>query len=566
MHEPVVLGGGIAGYGEDRSVAPPLASSPARDLLRFVISGSVDDGKSTLLGRLLYDSERLPEDELAALTKDSARYGSRGNDIDFALLVDGLAMEREQGITIDVAYRYFATRRRAFIVADTPGHEQYTRNMATGASTADVAVILVDARKGPLAQTRRHLFIVWMLGIRHVLIAVNKMDLVGYAREQFDSVVRDCRASAARLELATLDFVPISATRGDNVVDGSSAMPWYRGPSLLRYLETIAVGDDRTAAPLRFPVQWVSRPNAEFRGYCGMIASGAAAPGMNVICHPSGLATAIKEVFIGDEPVPRARAGQSVLLTLTADIDVARGDVMVSDVAAVALVSKARVHLFWAGDQPLRQGQTFIARLGTSTATAVVAAIDYVIDVLDYDRAPAETVEANGLATITIAFDRPMPLVPYAECRELGGFILIDRMTYDTVALGLIVAAAEDPRKAEPSETSRVASTWRTRRDRALGWLRQTPEQPRRSLVKALTWRITGGLDTFILVLLFGGSAKIAAAIGGGELATKLLLYYGHERIWARIRFGLRWPPSTRGERPEIRPDNPPTKAPDRRA
>src|SRR5262249_17405939 len=272
MHEPLVFDETASRVEDDWIVETRAAPSHDGDLLRFVISGSVDDGKSTLLGRLLYDSQRLRDDELANLVKDSARYGSRGDEIDFALLVGGLAAEREQGITIDVAYRYFATGRRSFIVADTPGHEQYTRNMATGASTADVAVILLDARKGLTAQTRRHLFIVSMLGIRRVVIAVNKMDLVAFARGRVDLIADQCREVAGRLDLASLDFVPVAATLGDNIVNGSHAMPWYRGPTLLRVLESIPVDEDRTSASFRFPVQWVTRPNPDFRGYGGMIA------------------------------------------------------------------------------------------------------------------------------------------------------------------------------------------------------------------------------------------------------------------------------------------------------
>jgi sulfate adenylyltransferase large subunit len=542
MHEPLVLDETTSRAEDEWLVEAGAAPSQNGDLLRFVISGSVDDGKSTLLGRLLYDSQRLRDDELANLVRDSARYGSRGDEIDFALLVDGLAAEREQGITIDVAYRYFATRRRSFIVADTPGHEQYTRNMATGASTADVAVILLDARKGLTAQTRRHLFIVSMLGIRRVMIAVNKMDLVAFSRERFDLIADQCRDVAGRLDLASLDFVPVAATLGDNIVNGSRAMPWYRGPTLLRLLETVPAGPDRTGASFRFPVQWVARPSADFRGYGGMIASGSAAPGSKVICYPSGRTAAIGQILVGGEPVLRARAGQSVLLTLTADLDVARGDVIVADTGAIKLVREAQAHLFWMGEQPLRKGENFIARIGTSTATATVAAIDHAIDVLDYRAVAAAAVDANGLAAVTIAFDRPMPLVSYRECRDLGGFILIDRISNDTVALGLIVAEAAGERAAvgAPVGTGLRLGGLRALRDRALANLRRTPERPLRSLFKALTWRMTGSIDTFILSFIFTGSAKLSAAISGTELMTKLLLYYGHERIWARIKFGLR--------------------------
>jgi bifunctional enzyme CysN/CysC len=542
MHEPLVLDETTSRAEDEWLPEASTAPSQGGDLLRFVISGSVDDGKSTLLGRLLYDSQRLRDDELANLVKDSARYGSRGDEIDFALLVDGLAAEREQGITIDVAYRYFATRRRSFIVADTPGHEQYTRNMATGASTADVAVILLDARKGLTAQTRRHLFIVSMLGIRRAVIAVNKMDLVGFARERFDLIANQCREIAGRLDFASLDFVPVAATLGDNIVNGSRAMPWYHGPTLLRFLETVAVDHDRTGASFRFPVQWVTRPNADFRGYGGMIASGSAAPGSKVICYPSGRTAAIGQILVGGKPVLRARAGQSVLLTLTADLDVARGDVIVADTGAVKLVREARANVFWMGDQPLHKGQSFVARIGTSTATATIVAIDHAIDVLDYGEVATEAVDANGLAGVTIAFDRPMPLVPYRECRDLGGFILIDRISNDTVALGLIVAEAGGERLASEALAGAGLQLGGlgALRDRVLAGLRRTPERPLRSLFKALTWRMTGSVDTFILSFIFTGNAKVSAAISGTELMTKLLLYYGHERIWARIKFGLR--------------------------
>jgi sulfate adenylyltransferase large subunit len=541
MHEPVLfsVGGGVASREPDRSIRSERGGQ-AMSLLRLVISGSVDDGKSSLLGRLLYDSERLFEDELAALAKDSRRYGTRGGEIDFALLVDGLVAEREQGITIDVAYRYFATRKRSFIVADTPGHEQYTRNMATGASTADVAVILVDARKGPLPQTRRHLFIVRMLGIRRVAIAVNKMDLIDFNRERFDQVAAECRDMAASLGLLSLEIIPVSATQGDNVVDGSRHMAWYRGPTLLRYLETITVEDEHAVAPFRFAVQWVSRPHADFRGYAGMIASGSVRPGSKVFCYPSGRATAVGQVLVGSDPVLEARAGQSVLLTLTDEIDVARGDVLVAEPSAITPVRQARVDLFWMADQPLQKGQSFLAKLGTSTAPATVIAIDHAIDVLDYRRTAAASIDANGLGAVTIAFDRPIPLVPYGECRELGGLILIDRSSNDTVALGLIVADAEAvPAGAVVERSKQAPSFWRALRSRTAA-LQRTPERPRRGLAKAITWRMTGSADTFILSFLFTGSAKISAAISGTEIFTKLLLYYGHERIWARIKFGLR--------------------------
>jgi sulfate adenylyltransferase large subunit len=539
MHEPVLFGGGGMASETDRSLKPE-SRAQAGSLLHFVISGSVDDGKSSLLGRLLHDSERLFEDELAALAKDSRRYGTRSGEVDFALLVDGLVAEREQGITIDVAYRYFATASRSFIVADTPGHEQYTRNMATGASTADVAVILVDARKGPLPQTRRHLFIVRMLGIRRIAIAVNKMDLVGYARERFDEVAQQCRDMAAALDLLSLDIIPVSATQGDNIVDGSRRMAWYRGQTLLRYLETVAVEDNCAAAPFRFAVQWVSRPHADFRGYAGIIASGTVAPGSTVFCYPSGRAATVGQILLGSEPVLAARAGQSVLLTLNEEIDVARGDVMVTDPAAIRPVRQARVDLFWMADRPLQKGQSFLAKVGTTTAPATVVAINHGIDVLDYRHTAAATIEANGLGAVTIAFDRPIPLVPYRDCRELGGLILIDRISNDTVGLGLIVADAEDlPAGAAAGQPDRAPSRRRTVLDR-FAWLWRTPERPGRSLAKAFTWRMTGSADTFILSFLFTGSARISLAISGTEVVTKVLLYYGHERIWARIKFGLR--------------------------
>ncbi len=415
-----------------------LAAHESKSLLRFITCGSVDDGKSTLIGRLLYDSKMIFEDQLAALAADSKRHGTQGGDIDFALLVDGLAAEREQGITIDVAYRFFSTDRRKFIVADTPGHEQYTRNMVTGASTADLAVILVDARQGVLTQTRRHSYLVGLLGIRHVVLAVNKMDLVGYDRSAFDAIVADYRDFAARVGLAAVTAIPISGLKGDNIATASTAMDWYRGPTLLEHLESVEVGDALDAAPLRFPVQWVNRPNLDFRGYAGLIAAGRVAPGDRVRLLPSGREAAIARVVSFDGDLPCAVAGQSVTLTLDREVDVSRGDMIAAADAPAEVADQFETVIVWMADEPLLAGRPYWLKIGTKSVSASITEIKHQVNVNTLETQPAKTLGLNAIGTCNVQTDQPIAFDPYEANRDTGGFILVDRMTNATVGAGMI--------------------------------------------------------------------------------------------------------------------------------
>ncbi|MBY9066794.1 sulfate adenylyltransferase subunit CysN [Hyphomonas sp. WL0036] len=416
-----------------------LEAHENKSLLRFITCGSVDDGKSTLIGRLLYDSKMIFEDQLATLESDSKRVGTQGDSIDFALLVDGLAAEREQGITIDVAYRFFATQKRKFIVADTPGHEQYTRNMATGASTADAAILMIDARKGVLTQTRRHSFIASLLGIRHLVLAVNKMDLVGYKQDVFDSIVADFLAFAEGLPgKVSIQPIPLSALAGTNMTERSPETPWYNGPSLIEYLETVEIEDERTGRPFRLPVQWVSRPNLDFRGFAGQIASGSVKPGDKVRSLPSGRETTITRIVTVDGDLDEAVAGQSVTLTFADEIDTSRGDMIVSSAQPAEVSDQFQVHLLWMSEQPLLPGRRYILKAGTKTVTATVNAPKHGVDVNTLAETSARTAELNQIVVTTLSLDQPIPFDPYKDNRETGGFILIDRQTNDTVALGLV--------------------------------------------------------------------------------------------------------------------------------
>ncbi|HKT43358.1 MAG TPA: sulfate adenylyltransferase subunit CysN [Gaiellaceae bacterium] len=410
-----------------------------KGLLRFLTCGSVDDGKSTLIGRLLYSSQLLFEDQLAALEVDSKRVGTQGDGLDFALLLDGLAAEREQGITIDVAYRFFSTDTRKYIVADTPGHEQYTRNMVTGASTADCAVILVDARKGVLTQTRRHSYLVWLLGIRHVAVAVNKMDLVDFSEERFAEIAAEYRAFAEQLGLQEFTLIPMSALRGDNVVDRSEAMPWYDGPTLMEYLETVEVDQERMQdAPFRLPVQWVNRPSSDFRGFTGTVAGGSVRPGDRVVVLPRNLETAVERVVTADGDLDAAVAGQAVTLTFADEIDVSRGDVVsrVEEPAQVGDQFEATV--VWMAEEPLLRGRTYLMRVGTKTVAATVAPVKYKLDVDTLERTAANQLELNAIGVVNVELSEPIAFDPYVENRDTGGFILIDRITNHTVGAGLL--------------------------------------------------------------------------------------------------------------------------------
>ena len=416
-----------------------LEAHQHKTMLRFITCGSVDDGKSTLIGRLLYDSKMIFEDQLAALESDSKRSGTQGEEIDFALLVDGLAAEREQGITIDVAYRFFATEKRKFIVADTPGHEQYTRNMVTGASTADLAVILIDARKGVLTQTRRHSYIVNMLGIRHVVLAVNKMDLVGYDQETFERIVADYRAFAESIGIESFTAMPISGFKGDNITGPSENTPWYDGPALLPLLEEVEVEDTRDqAGPFRMQVQWVNRPNLDFRGFAGMIASGQLRPGDPVRVLPSGKTSSVARIVSMDGDKDLAVAGESVTITLADEIDCSRGQVIVAAQAPLEVADQFESTIVWMDESELVPGRAYWLKIGTQTVSATVAEPKYEVNVNTQEHLASKTLDLNAIGVANITTDREIPFAPYAENRDLGGFILIDKLTNHTVAAGLM--------------------------------------------------------------------------------------------------------------------------------
>ncbi|WP_293868544.1 sulfate adenylyltransferase subunit CysN [uncultured Alsobacter sp.] len=415
-----------------------LAEHERKSLLRFITCGSVDDGKSTLIGRLLFDSKLIFEDQLASLEKDSRKHGTVGDDIDFALLVDGLAAEREQGITIDVAYRFFATDRRKFIVADTPGHVQYTRNMATGASTADAAVILVDARQGILTQTRRHSFIVSLLGIRHVVLAVNKIDLVGCDRQVFERIAAEYRAFAEDFGFESLVAVPLSARFGDNVMSRSDETPWYEGPTLLQRLEEIEVSDTRLARPFRMAVQWVNRPNLDFRGFSGTIASGVVRPGDPVAVARSGKTSRVKAIVTHDGDLAEAGAGEAVTLTLDDEIDISRGDVLCPPDRRPEVSDQFAAHLLWMAEDALLPGRPYLLKIGTRTVTAQVTEIRHQVDVNSFQHLAAKTLNLNEVGVVNVSTSEPVAFDAYAEDRATGAFILIDRATNLTVAAGMI--------------------------------------------------------------------------------------------------------------------------------
>ncbi|MDG3443856.1 sulfate adenylyltransferase subunit CysN [Nitrospirillum amazonense] len=418
-----------------------LAAQQSKSLLRFITCGSVDDGKSTLIGRLLYDSKMLFEDQLATLEADSRKVGTQGGDLDFALLVDGLSAEREQGITIDVAYRFFNTDRRKFIVADTPGHEQYTRNMVTGASTADLAIILIDARKGVLPQTRRHSFLVSLLGIRKIVLAVNKMDLMGYDQAVFDRVVAEYRAFARQLDLTDIQAIPLSALKGDNVTTLTDAMPWYQGPTLIGHLETVEVADLRASQPFRLPVQWVNRPNLDFRGYAGTIAAGTVRPGDRIRVLPSGQESRVARIVTHDGDLPLAVAGQSVTLTLTDEIDISRGDILSTLDEAAEAADQMEATLVWMSEAPLLPGRPYILKLGTKSVPATVATLKHKINVNTLEQLATKTLGLNEVGLATLSLDQAIAFDVYRNNRDTGGFILIDRLTNETVAAGLIRSA-----------------------------------------------------------------------------------------------------------------------------
>jgi bifunctional enzyme CysN/CysC len=416
-----------------------LAGHEKKSLLRFITCGSVDDGKSTLIGRLLYDSKMIFEDQLAALEADSKRVGTQGQEIDFALLVDGLAAEREQGITIDVAYRFFTTEKRKFIVADTPGHEQYTRNMVTGASTADLAVILIDARKGVLTQTRRHSFLAHLIGIKHIVLAVNKMDLVGYDKTVFERILLSYRAFASEIGITNFTAIPISGFKGDNITALSDNMPWFKGPALIEHLENVEVGSAADEAkPFRLPVQWVNRPNLDFRGFSGQLASGKVRPGDAVRILPSGKTTTVDRIVTLDGDLEEAVAGQSVTLTLADEVDCSRGDVIAAADAPPEAADQFEATLVWMADEAMIPGRAYWLKLATQSVSATVQAPKYEINVNTLDHLAAKTLDLNGIGVVEISTDKPIVFEAYGDNRTLGGFILIDKLTNATVAAGML--------------------------------------------------------------------------------------------------------------------------------
>ncbi|MBB1520125.1 sulfate adenylyltransferase subunit CysN [Aquipseudomonas guryensis] len=409
-----------------------------KSLLRFITCGSVDDGKSTLIGRLLYDAKALLEDQMSALESDSKKVGTQGGELDFALLVDGLSAEREQGITIDVAYRFFATEKRKFIVADTPGHEQYTRNMITGASTADLAVILIDARKGVLTQTRRHSYLVSLIGIKRVVLAINKLDMVDYSQEVFEQIDADYRAFASKLGIEHIQSIPLSALRGDNMTSSSSNTPWYQGPSLMQHLESVPIDGVQDDAPLRMPVQWVNRPNLDFRGFSGRILGGSVRPGDAIRVLPSGkISTVARIVTLGGD-LPVATTGQSVTLTLSDEIDISRGDVIASADAPPAVADQFEATVVWMAEQAMLPGRAYLVKVGASTVGATLSQPKYQIDVNSLDQLPARTLELNEIGVCTLSLDRATAFDPYAENRDMGSFIIIDRYSNQTVGAGML--------------------------------------------------------------------------------------------------------------------------------
>ncbi|WP_430462855.1 sulfate adenylyltransferase subunit CysN [Thalassolituus sp. LLYu03] len=421
-----------------------------KELLRFLTCGNVDDGKSTLIGRLLYDSKMIYEDQLAAVTKDSAKVGTTGDRPDLALLVDGLQAEREQGITIDVAYRYFSTAKRKFIIADTPGHEQYTRNMATGASTCDLAIILIDARYGVQTQTKRHSFIASLLGIKHVVVAVNKMDLLGFSEDTFNKIQADYLEFAKKLHLDNIYFVPMSALDGDNVVEKSARAPWYQGQTLMEILETVEVAKDKNMENFRLPVQYVNRPNLDFRGFCGTIASGTVKPGDTIMALPSQKTSKVERIVTFDGDLNEAFAGQAITLTLEDEIDISRGDVIVKIDDQPVVSKKLNADIVWMTENALIPGKPYNLKFASSSTAGTISKVHHLVDVNTMEQSQAEQVKLNEIALVEVSLEKAVPFDSYARIQGTGAFIIIDRMTNVTVGAGMIVGAASDSDDSRP--------------------------------------------------------------------------------------------------------------------
>ena len=507
----------------------PEPAPVARSVLRFITCGSVDDGKSTLIGRILYEAGAVFDDHLDALDKDSARFGTNGENRDFALLVDGLAAEREQGITIDVAYRYFATPKRSFIVADTPGHEQYTRNMATGASTADLAILLIDARKGLLAQTRRHSFIVSTMGVKHVIVAINKMDLVGYDEATFRAIEAEYRAVAAGLGFRSITVLPVSAREGDNLKTLSPNMPWYRGGALLPLLESIDIaGGAGEATAFAMPVQWVNRPDGDFRGFSGTIANGRVATGDLVQALPSGKESRIARIVTADGDLDSAIAGDAVTLVLTDEIDLSRGDVLAAPNGLRAMhrprfAQEIEARLIVTGERRIAPGETFLIKLGTAMASARIVALRHVIDIESYATKPAQAFGLNAIGTVILRFDRPLVVTDFAAGPVLGGFILIDRLSNETSAFGFVL----------PAKTGTAADT--EAKGVLVRLLGEAASPERAAKVSYLTWRISSAIAVGGIVFAASGHAIIAGSSALADLMLRPIARRVHDDLWRRI-------------------------------
>ena len=490
----------MAGEIQDGSqtVEEFLAAHNSKDLLRFLTCGSVDDGKSTLIGRLLHDSKLVYEDTLAALKRDSERHGTTGTgEIDYALLVDGLKAEREQGITIDVAYRYFSTPQRKFIIADTPGHEQYTRNMATGASTCDLAVVLIDARYGVITQTKRHSFIASLLGIKHIVVAVNKMDLVDYDEAVYNKIRKDYLDFSARLGFGDLHFLPISALKGDNVVDRSTTMDWYQGPPLLSHLETVQIDGDRNLVDFRFPVQYVNRPNLNFRGFAGTIASGVVRPGDEVMVLPSKKRTRIKAIVTADGELEQAFAPQAVTLTLEDEIDASRGDMIVRINNLPHVGHRLEAMLVWMDEQPLIPGQQYQIKQGTQLVNGVISKVRYQTDINTLRQKGNDPLKLNEIGRVEINASRPLSFDAYEQNRATGSFVIIDRLTNATVAAGMVIDRISGSEQSDSESTNEALSrrqslVSRSQRSEKLGhqattiWLTGLPKSGKARIALAL--------------------------------------------------------------------------------
>ncbi len=445
-----------------------------KKLLRFLTCGSVDDGKSTLIGRLLYDTKMIFEDQLLAAESESKKYGTTGKRLDLALLVDGLQSEREQGITIDVAYRFFTTQKRKYIIADTPGHEQYTRNMVTGASTADVAVILIDARKGILTQTRRHSYIVSLLGIKHIVVAINKMDLVDYSKEVFEKISQEYASLAKELEIENVYYIPMSALEGDNVVNHTTKMDWYSGKTLLELLDDIDIWSEQKAEDFRFPVQYVNRPNLNFRGYCGTVASGRVCVGDDITVLPSGVTTKVESIIDAGDiteqdskvTTKEAIAPMAITITTTDEVDISRGDMIVHSHAMPRVSNKLKVMIVWMGEEPMRVEEDYDIKWTTSMLSGYIEKINYKVDINSYERVQVDELKLNDIASCRVILNRPIAADPYKKNRATGSFIIIDRVTNNTVGAGMIVDVARrdqdklpDPNR-EYTLAERELNTW----------------------------------------------------------------------------------------------------------